>query len=159
MSTGNFHCIQHTIPAGHIRHYPRSTAHTQEEELSLAVKQYKPRHYEPQPGDVTILACHANGFPKELYEPLWDALYGYSGRERAGFRIRGIWIADAANQGDSGVLNDGKLGNERESLAVASITKSKLTVRSVMARHSKRLPRPRQPLPQRDAAADRGDRT
>ncbi|KAK4548584.1 hypothetical protein LTR36_009494 [Oleoguttula mirabilis] len=111
MSSTNFECIQHTVRGSHIRQYPRALAHSQEDELQIAVKQYKPRH-EPQPGDVTILACHANGFPKELYEPVWDALYDQSQKEDAGFRIRGIWIMDVANQGDSGVLNEGKLGNE-----------------------------------------------
>ena len=115
MSSMSFECIQHTIIASHIRQYPRATANAQEEELEIAVKQYKPRH-EAQPGDVTILACHANGYPKELYEPVWDALFHYTESENACFRIRGIWIMDVANQGDSGVLNDGKLGNERESL-------------------------------------------
>ncbi|KAK5125404.1 hypothetical protein LTR85_000513 [Meristemomyces frigidus] len=111
MSSTNFDCIQHTVQASYIRQYPRATAHSQEEELRVAVKQYKPRH-EPQPGDVTILACHCNGFPKELYEPVWDALYDYTQRENAGFRIRGIWIMDVANQGESALLNEGKLGNE-----------------------------------------------
>jgi hypothetical protein len=31
----------------------------------------------------------------------------------AGISIRSIWIADVANQGSSGVLNEYKLGNER----------------------------------------------
>ena len=30
-----------------------------------------------------------------------------------GFRIRSIWIADVANQGQSGVLNENVLGNDR----------------------------------------------
>jgi hypothetical protein len=30
-----------------------------------------------------------------------------------GFRIRGIWMADVANQGQSGVINEGLLGNDR----------------------------------------------
>jgi len=31
-----------------------------------------------------------------------------------GLRIRGIWIADVAHQGASGVLNENKIGNERK---------------------------------------------
>ena len=30
-----------------------------------------------------------------------------------GFRIRGIWVADMSNQGESGVLNEENTGNER----------------------------------------------
>ena len=112
MSSAYFECIPHEIEASHIRQYPRATAHSQEAELRLAVKKYRPRR-EPRPGDVTILACHANGFPKELYEPVWDALYRHTESGNAPWRIRGIWIMDVANQGDSGVLNEGKLGNER----------------------------------------------
>lgn len=47
---------------------------------------------------------------KELYEPLWDEILDRS--ERLGFRIRSIWIADVAHQGDSGVLNERLLGND-----------------------------------------------
>lgn len=48
---------------------------------------------------------------QELYEPLWDDIY-----ERLGSvsrRIRAIWIADVAQQGQSGVLNETILGNDR----------------------------------------------
>jgi hypothetical protein len=41
---------------------------------------------------------------KELYEPLWDEILVRS--KTHGFRIRSIWIADVAFQGDSGVLNE-----------------------------------------------------
>jgi alpha-beta hydrolase superfamily lysophospholipase len=64
----------------------------------------------PQPGDVTIIAATANGFPKELYEPLWDELLSRATSQ--GWRIRGIWAADVAWQGESYVLNEKKLGNE-----------------------------------------------
>lgn len=48
---------------------------------------------------------------QELYEPLWDEIY-----ERLmsmNRRIRAIWIADVAQQGQSGVLNEPILGNDR----------------------------------------------
>lgn len=49
---------------------------------------------------------------QELYEPLWDDLFD---RLLAnGVYIRSIWIADAAHQGQSGVLNEEKLGNDRK---------------------------------------------
>lgn len=49
---------------------------------------------------------------QELYEALWDELYLRS--KANGFRIRSIWIADAAHQNQSSVLNEEKLGNDRE---------------------------------------------
>jgi hypothetical protein len=47
-----------------------------------------------------------------LYEPLWDELYQRIGK--TGIRIRSIWIADMWNQGQSGVLNEQILGNDRK---------------------------------------------
>lgn len=47
---------------------------------------------------------------QELYEPLWEDLYLVL--KARGQAIQGIWIADAAHQGMSGILNDGKLGND-----------------------------------------------
>lgn len=79
----------------------------------MAVKQYTPlSNTSPIPGDITIIAAHANGFPKELYEPLWDELLKRC--QQFGFGIRGIWIADVVNQGSSSVLNEDKLGNDRK---------------------------------------------
>jgi hypothetical protein len=84
----------------------------------MAVKQYTPlNNPNPKPGDITIIAAHANGFPKELYEPLWDELLKISAK--AGFGIRGIWIADVVHQGWSSVLNEDKLGNDRRSNLVS----------------------------------------
>ena len=53
-------------------------------------------------------------FVKELYEPLWDDIYHRA--HANGFSIRSIWIADVAHQGQSGVLNELKLGNDRMSI-------------------------------------------
>ncbi|KAL2755994.1 hypothetical protein ACRALDRAFT_1064030 [Sodiomyces alcalophilus JCM 7366] len=101
----------HIIDASHIREFPRGLANSQEDVLQLAVKEYIPKdNPNPQPGDVTILGAHANGFPKELYEALWEDLHAHARRQ--GFRIRSILIADAAWQGYSGILNEDKLGND-----------------------------------------------
>lgn len=60
-----FRIVNHVLESQHIREYPGATANEQEEPLKLAVKQYIPLdNPNPQPGDVTILAAHANGFPK-----------------------------------------------------------------------------------------------
>lgn len=112
MSAQFFKCQEHEIPGQHIRHRLRATATSQEEQLLVTVKQYTPLNTTPQDGDMTIIAAHANGFPKELYEPLWDDLYQQS--LAGSFRIRSIWFADMANQGASGVRNESKLGNDRK---------------------------------------------
>ncbi|KAI5290233.1 hypothetical protein KEM52_000524 [Ascosphaera acerosa] len=104
-----FRTVEHVAPAQHIREFPFATIKP-DDTLHLAVKQYIPlENGAPQPGDVTIIGGHANGFPKELYEPLWEDLLVQS---RGKFRIRSIWMADVAWQGQSGVLNEQKLGND-----------------------------------------------
>lgn len=68
MSDFPFHIKEHVLPCQHIRGYARATAHEQEEVLHLAVKQYTPKdNPHPRPGDVTIIAAHANGFPKVYF--------------------------------------------------------------------------------------------
>jgi hypothetical protein len=114
MSSQFFRIDEHKIAASHIRGFPRATTSHQNEVLYMAVKQYTPRNNtSPKPGDITIIAAHANGFPKELYEPLWDELLNRC--DQFGFGIRGIWIADVVHQGWSSVLNEDKLGNDRTS--------------------------------------------
>ena len=49
---------------------------------------------------------------QELYEPLWEDLYRES--KSHGFRIRSIIIADAAWQGQSGIMNADVVGNDRK---------------------------------------------
>lgn len=116
-----FHVKEHVVPGQHIRSWARGTANSQDDVLHMHVKQYIPKdNPNPRPGDVTIIGAHANGFPKELYEALWEDLYALSSRSdndsdsttKGGFRIRGIWIADITNQGYSGELNEQKLGND-----------------------------------------------
>lgn len=47
-----------------------------------------------------------------MYEPLWEELF--HGLQKQGIRIRSIWTIDAAWQGQSGIINRGKLGNDRK---------------------------------------------
>ncbi|KAF5967173.1 host-specific ak-toxin akt2 [Fusarium coicis] len=111
----------------HSREYLAETANGDEDTPKLAVKQYIPHdNPNPQPGDVTVIGAHANGFPKvmkpkvlgvklqltcqELYEPLWDELYDRARQQD--LRIRSIWIADVWNQGQSGIINESVLGND-----------------------------------------------
>ncbi|KAK1782197.1 Alpha/beta hydrolase family-domain-containing protein [Copromyces sp. CBS 386.78] len=102
---------EHKVEGQHIRDYAHATANSQEEILYLSVKQYIPKsNPNPQPGDLTIIGAHANGFVKELYEPLWeDLVHALSTR---GIKIRSIFIADAAWQGQSGLINESALGND-----------------------------------------------
>lgn len=111
MSSQFFRIEQHVLPCQYIREYPGATLDSQEEVLQLHIKQYIPLDEDSIGANaITIIAAHANGFPKELYEPLWDELYKKSKGNR--FCIRSIWIADVANQGMSYVLNEGKTGND-----------------------------------------------
>src|SRR5450755_3759039 len=105
MSSNLFKIVEHIVPCQHIRDYPQATACEQEDVLHMAVKPYVPLdNPNPRSGDVTLIGTQACGFPKELYEPLWDELLTCTKRRK--FRIRSIWIADLAQQGQSGVLNE-----------------------------------------------------
>ncbi|KAI9147265.1 toxin biosynthesis protein [Paramyrothecium foliicola] len=125
----SFRVVEHIVKGCHTRDYVGATAHGDVDMPVLAVKQYVPvDNPTPEPGDVTIIGAHANGFPKvrlafmllklsnpsgpyqELYEPLWDEIHERA--SRIGVRIRSIWIADMWNQGKSGVLNESILGND-----------------------------------------------
>ncbi|KAL9124321.1 MAG: hypothetical protein Q9217_006339 [Psora testacea] len=102
---------EHVLSTQYIREYPGAALEDQEEDLKLHVKQYTPLgRQQIQPGAITILGAHANGFPKELYEPLWEDLY-HCLREQ-GQEVQSIWIADVTHQGVSGVLNENKIGND-----------------------------------------------
>lgn len=60
-----FDIKEHVVEGQHIREYARATAHSQEEVIHLSVKQYIPKdNPNPKPGDITIIASHANGFVK-----------------------------------------------------------------------------------------------
>ncbi|PQE03787.1 toxin biosynthesis protein [Rutstroemia sp. NJR-2017a BBW] len=112
-TTKYFQTKEHKVQACHIREYAGSSIN-QNDALHLHVKQYIPLHQlegaSVADDAITIIGTHGVGLPKELYEPLWDELYEHS--EISNFKIRGIWIADAAGLGASGVLDEGKLSND-----------------------------------------------
>ncbi|ODQ49925.1 alpha/beta-hydrolase [Saitoella complicata NRRL Y-17804] len=60
------------------------------------------------PGPFTFIFLHATGLQSSTFEPLIATLFDSS----IGRNIKEVWAIDAANQGDSAVLNDGKLGVE-----------------------------------------------
>ncbi|KAF4459401.1 toxin biosynthesis [Fusarium albosuccineum] len=110
--SSSYRMVQHTVNCCHTRDHVAATAHGDADRPKLSVKQYIPiDNPDPHPGDVTVIGAHANGFPKELYEPLWDEICKRSAE--AGIRIRSIWMADMWNQGQSGVINEKILGNDR----------------------------------------------
>lgn len=51
---------------------------------------------------------------------MWDEMHQRLKAE--GIKIRSIWIADVAHQGQSSVLNEDKLGNDRELSASSFLT-------------------------------------
>ncbi|KAL2794666.1 Alpha/beta hydrolase family-domain-containing protein [Aspergillus keveii] len=112
MASAKFKVIEHTIPCQSIREYHRAVKpNTPASALRLSVKQYIPlrENTTPGPDDVTIIAGHANGIPKECYEPLFEELLSSSSTK---FNIKAIWFADCAHQGASGVLNERVLGDD-----------------------------------------------
>ncbi|KAE8410953.1 Alpha/beta hydrolase family-domain-containing protein [Aspergillus pseudocaelatus] len=106
-----FRIVEHITHCQHVRERPGSVVTGRANELRLAVKQYIPIDSPtPEEGDVTIIGAHANAFPKELYEPLWDDIHDRLRSQKK--RIRSIWIADVAQQGQSGILNESILGHD-----------------------------------------------
>lgn len=110
MSTLSFSITEHIIPCQYLREYPRGTK-SDNAPLRLAIKEYRPHDDKVSSlgTSITIIAAHGNGFPKEAYEPLFDDLY-----QALKGNIRGIWFADCAHQGVSGVLNENLLGDDRK---------------------------------------------
>ncbi|OSC99698.1 alpha/beta-hydrolase [Trametes coccinea BRFM310] len=53
---------------------------------------------------VTLFFAHANGFPKEIWEPTIQRLVAEHER-RAGYTIGEIWLWEARNHGDSALIN------------------------------------------------------
>ncbi|OQE39947.1 hypothetical protein PENCOP_c006G08443 [Penicillium coprophilum] len=105
-----FTVTEHVIDTQYIREFPNATI-SQDSPLKLVVKRYTPiDNPNPRPGDVTIIAAPGCGLPKELYEPLWEDILVQS--KQQGFRIGSIWIADMANLGASGVVNEDLLGDD-----------------------------------------------
>ncbi|KAH3510194.1 hypothetical protein KXV55_002997 [Aspergillus fumigatus] len=99
--TSPFRVVEHIIPGQHIREHPHALRGRQETALKLAIKQYIPcDQTEPiLENAVTIIGAHGNRFPK-MREDLYAQL------KKRSIPVRGIWIADASNQGASGVLNE-----------------------------------------------------
>jgi len=107
MAASSFNIKEHVIPCQHIRGYPHASQNATAV-LQLAIKQYTPKRVLPgtKPA-VTVIALHANGIPKEAYEPVWEELAA-----RLDGKIKSVWIADSSHQGASGILNERLLGDD-----------------------------------------------
>lgn len=55
---------------------------------------------------VNVVITHANGFPKELYEPFIESLF-----QKCAI-VQAVFISDVVSQGASGCLNAARLGDE-----------------------------------------------
>ncbi|KAL4936609.1 hypothetical protein BDV06DRAFT_227729 [Aspergillus oleicola] len=109
-SSFSFTVEEHVIESQHVREYPRATK-PGSTALKLVVKKYTPTsNPNPSQNDLTIIGAHGSGYPKEMYEPIWEGVY--SRLNVHGIRIRAIWIADAVNQNASGMLNERTLGSD-----------------------------------------------
>lgn len=105
----HFRVVEHVTRCSHTRDRPAGVELGKDKDLRLSVKQYIPKdNPNPSKSDVTLIGAHANAFPKELYEPLWNDIF--EALQASGRKIRSIWIADQYNQGASGVLNEELLG-------------------------------------------------
>ncbi|KAI9722814.1 MAG: hypothetical protein M1828_004510 [Chrysothrix sp. TS-e1954] len=101
--TQHFIIEEHVLPGQHIRGYYNALKTHQEDVVEIAIKHYLPKEAAPPTTSlpsITIVAGHGNGFPKEMYEPVWDDLFEIT--QAHGFHISGIWFADNAHQGESG---------------------------------------------------------
>lgn len=113
MSNEHFHIQQFTVPGQRIREYPGASLDGSDCQFDLCVTRYVPKHRANATSDpLNIIAAGGNSFPKELYQPLWaDLLQQAHGKRWA---IKAIWTLDMAHQGDSGLLNAKKLGDDRK---------------------------------------------
>lgn len=117
---GSFEVKERVFQGQHIREYPNALAHSQEDAVLLHAKQYIPRPESrpsprrdptsPRDDGLTIICFHANGYHKELYEPLLDELLAQLHRHKV--RVHSIWMPDQAYMGASRSLNAQILGNE-----------------------------------------------
>ena len=106
--SGDFWTIhEHIIQASHIRGFSRGIRDEQTGRLRLAVKQYVPKGRQvPRAGDITLIMVPGVGVSKELCEPFFDELLGWS------LPIRAVWSMDPVHHAASYVLNEGIIGDE-----------------------------------------------
>lgn len=99
---------RHVCKASHPRAF-RRCVNLPTDRLDLVVNEYVSNKIEEQKHGLSVLFAHANGLPKELYEPFFKFLLTLLKME--GVPVRSIWAPDVAHQGESGVCNEDKLGD------------------------------------------------
>lgn len=107
---------EHVIPASYPRGFRRGVRNPHTSRLRLHIKQYTPQKPKT-PGDVpstfpkeaiTIIFHHGAACAKESYEPFFADLLAHPSCPP----IRSIWSLDAANHGQSYLLNASEIGDE-----------------------------------------------
>lgn len=58
---------------------------------------------------ITLFLSHANGFHKEIYEPMLETLLNKVETQDSEIYVEEIWSIDTFNSGDAGILNRGSL--------------------------------------------------
>lgn len=103
----NFFKSTHYVPASHPR--KSSTTKSPGQRLLLVVNEY--RTSETACPNLTLLLTHGTSFCKEIWEPIIEYFL------RPGGPVRDVRIiaVDAANHGDSAVVNKSELLEESES--------------------------------------------
>ncbi|GAA5983710.1 hypothetical protein JCM10908_000389 [Rhodotorula pacifica] len=85
-----------------------------QEQLVLVGNRYKPpptpRKSAAGPG-LTLVFSHANGFYKEVWEPVLADLVAELEQRDSALPVEEIWSLDCAVQGDAAVLNEDAIGN------------------------------------------------
>ncbi|KAI0087436.1 Alpha/Beta hydrolase protein [Irpex rosettiformis] len=80
------------------------------------VNRYTRRELLPQDGSnntglpLTLFFSHANGFPKEIWEPTLRHLVAVNGASDSPLNIAEIWSFEAVNHGDAALVNGKNLG-------------------------------------------------
>ncbi len=87
-----------------------------------------------------------------LFEELEEKMSGH------GRKISAIWIADVAHQGQSGILNEEALGNDRLYMTGTKTMSFEADHVSKLVGFHARPPVPHQPETERDAATSCGHR-
>ncbi|KAI0346372.1 alpha/beta-hydrolase [Trametopsis cervina] len=79
------------------------------------VNRYTRKGLPPQRGGstgkpLTLFFSHANGFPKEIWEPVMGHFLAENAASDAPLDIAEMWSWEAVNHGDAALINGGKLG-------------------------------------------------
>ncbi|ODV88762.1 hypothetical protein CANCADRAFT_32255 [Tortispora caseinolytica NRRL Y-17796] len=109
LSLKHFNKKKLVFDASYPRRYARSTR-KHSDRLKLVVSELTPKSG-PQPGGVTFICAHANGFHKELYEPFFDDLVDAMLAIKPDVKIERVLILDAPYGGESYRLNESVIGD------------------------------------------------